>query len=139
MREEWVAALAGGAMIGIASAVLLYCNGRLAGISNICSGIFPPARKDRKWRLAFLAGLLIGGGMLLLLHPAAFQAAAAGSPLKLAAAGFLVGLGARLANGCTSGHGICGLARLSPRSLIATAVFMASGMMSVFLLRHWNV
>ncbi|BBL71365.1 membrane protein [Methylogaea oryzae] len=125
-------------MIGIAAAALLYVNGRIAGISNICAGLFPPVHGGRGWRVAFIAGLLAGGLALSLLYPAAFPAASSASPLKLAVAGLLVGLGARLANGCTSGHGICGLARLSKRSLAATAVFMSSGMATVFFTHGGN-
>lgn len=133
MSAQFIAALGGGALIGAAAAALLYVNGRIAGISNICAGLFPPVHGGRGWRLAFIGGLLAGGWALSLLYPAAFPTAVSSSPSRLAVAGLLVGLGARLANGCTSGHGICGLARLSKRSLAATAAFMASGMATVFL------
>lgn len=136
MPEPFIAALAGGALIGTAAVGLLYCNGRIAGISNIVGGLLPPEAGEAGWRGAFLSGLLLGGVLLLWLYPQAFSAMPARAPAGMALAGLLVGLGASLGNGCTSGHGICGLARRSPRSMAATAAFMASGAATVYLLRH---
>ena len=127
--------LAGGAMIGLAAALLLLVSGRTAGVSGITGGIIRPVAGDAGWRIAFVAGLAIA--------PASYAALAALPALQIDAgyptlvvAGLLVGLGTRYASGCTSGHGVCGVARLSPRSLAATAAFMAAGFATVFLVRH---
>lgn len=128
-------ALAGGALIGLAASVLLVGYGRISGISGIAGQLLLGKSGDRAWRVAFLAGLLLAGLAAARLAPGALQA----SPRSLAVvagAGLLVGIGTRLGSGCTSGHGVCGLARLSPRSLVATLVFMASGMLTVFVTRH---
>lgn len=128
-------ALAGGALIGLAGALLLVMNGRIAGISGILGGVFRCQGSDCAWRAAFVAGLVLAPfvwgwfGSL-----PAFQLDS-GSGL-LIAAGLLVGFGTRLGSGCTSGHGVCGLARLSPRSLVATLTFMAAGFATVYLMRH---
>ncbi|TAN47979.1 MAG: YeeE/YedE family protein [Methylococcaceae bacterium] len=135
MPESWLHALLGGALIGCAACAFLYCNGRIAGISGIAAGLAPPAPGEWAWRAAFIAGLLLGGFTLLSLYPAAFPTAAFRSPPVMALAGLLVGLGAGLANGCTSGHGICGLALRSPRSLVAVLAFMSSGALTVYLLK----
>lgn len=129
-------AFAGGLLIGLAALLLYATLGRIAGVSNIAyGGIW--ARDDRLWRLLFLAGL-VGGGWLAVLATGALPAPgpAAGAPLAIAiGSGLLVGIGTRLGNGCTSGHGVCGLARLSPRSLAAVLVFMGIGMVTATLLR----
>ena len=130
----WVA-LAGGALVGLAAALLVLFNGRVAGISGIVGGLLRPVRGDADWRLAFIAGLCAA--------PLAWRAFAAlprlhvdaGLPL-LAVAGLLVGVGTRYGAGCTSGHGVCGLSRGSARSLAATAAFMAAGFAVVFVARH---
>lgn len=131
-----LAALAGGALIGLSAALLLVLNGRVAGISGMLGGLVAPDRGETAWRLAFLAGLLAAplayalmGGTLPDVEPDA-------STALLVAGGLLVGFGTRLGSGCTSGHGVCGLARLSPRSLAATAVFMAAAVATVFVVRH---
>lgn len=128
-------ALAGGAIIGGAVALLLLFNGRIAGISGITGGLLSAGGRERGWRAAFLGGLLIS--------PWLYAAAAALPPGEIAAgsgwlaiAGLLVGGGTRLGSGCTSGHGVCGVARLAPRSLAATAVFMLLGFTTVWLMRH---
>jgi uncharacterized protein len=130
-----VPALGGGALIGLAAAMLLFFNNRTAGISGIAAGIFPPWRQDTGWRLWFLAGLVLS---------APFWTLSGGSVhieidtpfIVLAIAGLLVGYGTRLGGGCTSGHGICGNARLSARSIVATLVFMTTAGITVFLVRH---
>lgn len=132
-------ALAGGALIGLAASVLLLVNGRIAGISGILAGLVR-APGDRAWRLAFVSGLLAAplvAGLLLPQHvfPAALPPGIQ-ETLRLLGAGLLVGLGTRMANGCTSGHGVCGLARLSLRSLAAVAVFMGAAFGMVFVVRH---
>ncbi len=131
---DWIGGLGGGALIGLAAALLLWLDGRIAGISGILGGI-GDAPGDRGWRLAFLGGLVLGAGGYAVAAgglPQALQ----GGPLLMATAGLLVGFGTRLGSGCTSGHGVCGVARLSPRSLAATATFMAAGFVTVFVTRH---
>jgi uncharacterized membrane protein YedE/YeeE len=129
-------ALAGGALIGLAAALLLLGSGRVAGISGIVGGLLRrPATGDTAWRLAFVAGLLAAplGWALVARWPV--PRIDANLP-TLVVAGLLVGLGTRYGAGCTSGHGVCGLARLSPRSLVATLAFMAAGFGTVFVMRH---
>jgi len=127
-----VAALIGGIMIGGAASGLLLYNGRIAGISGIAAGLLPPWGADVMWRCAFFFGLLTAGGLLMFAYPGAFSAPPRSLPV-LAIAGLLVGLGTRISNGCTSGHGVCGLARRSMRSLVATATFMATAAITVYL------
>ena len=129
------AALAGGMLIGLAAALLILFNGRIAGISGILGGLLRPRSGDLGWRIAFLAGL-IGTPLLYPLWQALPPVQIdAGTP-ALIVAGLLVGVGVRYGAGCTSGHGVCGLSRLSPRSLAATMAFMAAGFLTVYLLRH---
>ena len=130
----WSAAI-GGAVIGLAAALLVLVNGRVAGISGIVGGMLRPGADDFAWRLAFVAGLLLAPVVYAMV--AAFPSAtiAASYPV-LIVAGLLVGIGTRFAGGCTSGHGVCGLSRLSPRSLVATLAFMAAGFVTVFVARH---
>ncbi|MGE4218048.1 MAG: YeeE/YedE family protein [Alphaproteobacteria bacterium] len=128
-------ALAGGIMIGLAAVLLLLADGRIAGISGILGGLFAPSRSEFGWRLAFVLGLPAGAAAVAGLGGTPpFAMEASGTVAILA--GFLVGYGSRLGSGCTSGHGVCGLARLSPRSLAATATFLATAMLTVFLVRH---
>jgi uncharacterized membrane protein YedE/YeeE len=127
--------LTGGLLIGLSATLLLLLNGRIAGISNIAGGLWSPARGDAAWRWFFLSGLLAGGVGLRVFNPEAFGQSDA-SLVQLGMAGLLVGLGTRLGNGCTSGHGVCGLSRRSLRSLVATLVFMGTGMTTVYLVRH---
>ncbi|CAM2871488.1 YeeE/YedE family protein [Janthinobacterium lividum] len=129
------ASLAGGMLIGLAAALLILFNGRIAGISGILGGLLRPRSGDLGWRIAFLAGL-IGTPLLYQLWQALPPVQIdAGTP-ALIVAGLLVGVGVRYGAGCTSGHGVCGLSRLSPRSLAATIAFMAAGFLTVYLLRH---
>jgi len=130
-----LASLAGGILIGGASLGLLALSGRVAGISGIVGGLLPPQRGDLDWRLAYLAGLL--GGGLLLHATVGLPSAIPGSRTVLIVGGLLVGFGTRLGNGCTSGHGVCGLGRASPRSLAAVLTFMSVGFLTVFLTRHF--
>jgi uncharacterized membrane protein YedE/YeeE len=128
-------ALAGGILIGVAAAMLVLLNGRIAGISGVLGGLLRPAPGEVGWRLAFLLGL-IGAPMAHGLVKA-WQAPVIDAGMgALVVAGLLVGMGTRYAAGCTSGHGVCGLSRLSPRSLVATLVFMGVGFLTVFVLRH---
>lgn len=134
--EAWLRGLAGGMLIGLAAAVLMAFNGRVAGISGVLGGlVFERRPGDRLWRALFLAGLLLGPVLARLLG-AAGEVTLPTHWLLIAAAGLLVGFGTRLGSGCTSGHGICGLARFSRRSLAATATFMAFGFLTVYIVRH---
>lgn len=129
-------ALAGGILIGLAALLLLALNGRIAGVSGIINGAVENPGSDRSWRLAFILGLVAGAALYLLAWPAG-AVTRSGFPLGwLLAAGLLVGFGTRLGSGCTSGHGVCGLGRLSPRSLAATLVFMAFGILATATTRH---
>jgi uncharacterized protein len=127
--------LGGGALIGAASLALLLFNGRIAGISGVMAGLISPRTTTHRWRAAFLIGLLIGGVLAFAISPAAIGAPVVHSPFVWAAGGILAGLGARLAGGCTSGHGVCGIGRLSPRSLVATLTFMTTGAATVLAVR----
>ncbi|HYD67207.1 YeeE/YedE family protein [Azospirillum sp.] len=131
-----IAALAGGALIGLSAALLLVLNGRVAGISGILGGLLAPERGETAWRLAFLAGLLAAPLAYAALGGTLPEVRTDASTGLLVAGGLLVGFGTRLGSGCTSGHGVCGLARLSPRSLAATGVFMATAVATVFAARH---
>jgi uncharacterized membrane protein YedE/YeeE len=140
MHIDWVhftplASLGGGILIGLGAALLLLANGRIAGISGIVGGLLRPAAGDIGWRLAFLLGLVCA--------PLAWLAFGAMPPTQidhvpalLAISGLLVGIGTRFGSGCTSGHGVCGVARLSPRSIAATAGFLLAGFVTVFVMRH---
>jgi uncharacterized membrane protein YedE/YeeE len=128
-------ALAGGLLIGLAAAAFVLVNGRIAGISGIVGGLLRPVPGDVGWRIAFVAGLVAAPLAYALFAPVPIVRIDAGTGTLLTA-GLLVGLGTRYGAGCTSGHGVCGLARLSPRSLAATVAFMAAGFATVFALRH---
>lgn len=131
-----IRALAGGVLIGSAAALLLLTAGRIAGITGIVGGALRARGSDLGWRLWFLVGLVGAGAALGRLWPSAFAGQLAHPGWWSAGAGLLVGFGTRLGNGCTSGHGVCGIARLSRRSLVATAVFMVAGAATVFIVRH---
>ena len=140
MAIDWNAftpwpSLAGGALIGLAAAIFVLLNGRVAGISGVIAGLLKPTRGDMAWRAAFVGGLLAA--------PLVYGLFAAAPPLQIdagfgaiAVAGLLVGVGTRYGSGCTSGHGVCGLSRMSPRSLVATGAFMGAGFVTVFVVRH---
>lgn len=129
------ASLAGGLLIGIAAAMLVLLNGRIAGISGIVGGLLAPRRGDAAWRLAFVAGLFAAPLLISIVGDNPVPRIDAGWG-TLAVAGLLVGLGTSYGSGCTSGHGVCGLSRLSLRSLVATAAFMIAGIFTVFVARH---
>ena len=136
MNEYGSPALIGGAFIGLSAAALLLMNGRIAGISGIVGGLAAPSRGDVAWRLMFIAGLIIGAfAYRLAVEPNMALALTPSLPL-LVVGGLLTGIGTTVSGGCTSGHGVCGIARLSPRSIIATLVFMAAGGATVFVMRH---
>jgi uncharacterized membrane protein YedE/YeeE len=130
-------ALAGGVLIGIATALLLLVNGRTAGVSGMLAGLVSPIRGDTLWRALFLGGLLLAGALGVLVAPESIAPSSRGLG-ALALAGLLVGAGTRLSNGCTSGHGICGVARGSLRSIAATCTFVLTGMITVGVLRAWG-
>jgi len=127
--------LIGGAMIGLASALLMLSAGRMAGVAGILGGL-PVATSDRAWRLAFIAGLIAAALLGPLFGTAGPARLSSSNPMLFAAAGLLVGFGSRMGNGCTSGHGVCGFARFSARSIAATLVFMGAAMITVALVRH---
>jgi hypothetical protein len=137
---DWVhytplASLFGGVLIGLAAALFALFNGRIAGISGIVGGLLRPAEGDMMWRVAFIVGLLAAPRLFRALAPLPEIVVGAGTG-TLIVAGLLVGIGTRYGSGCTSGHGVCGLARLSPRSLVATVSFMLAGFLAVFVIRH---
>lgn len=136
MLENIIYALIGGAVIGIAASIMLVFNGRVTGISGIYNGILNRTKGDMAWRVAFVGGLFLGGSVLYSLRPD-FFVNESGRPLWLVAlAGLIVGFGTIMGSGCTSGHGVCGISRLSPRSLVATAAFMGAGFATATLLRQ---
>ena len=140
MHIDWnhftpLSALSGGVLIGLAAAMFVLFNGRIAGISGIIGGVFRPKAGDLAWRAAFLSGILAAPWLFQLAGPLPAVEVEAGSG-TLILAGLLVGVGTRYGAGCTSGHGVCGLSRLSPRSLVATVSFMLAGFVTVFIVRH---
>lgn len=126
----------GGALIGLSAVLLMWLNGRIAGISGILQGAAFFRGAERSWRLAFVAGLVLGGFLFLLVTGDTLLTRTGVSPALIIGAGVLVGIGTRLGSGCTSGHGVCGISRLSPRSLMATATFMLAGIATTGMLRH---
>ncbi len=135
MDSSILFALAGGSIIGFAASLLWALNGRIAGISGIVGGLLTPTLGDWAWRAWFVAGLLLGGLAGALASPERFALNGVPALPLVAAAGVLVGVGTRLGNGCTSGHGVCGISRLSKRSVLATLTFMATGAITVFVAR----
>lgn len=134
MTYSW--ALFGGLLIGLSATLLLLFNGRIAGICGMIAAAVLPEYTERAWRWVFLAGLLGGTFLWHLLSGAPVPAETGVSPWLVIAAGFIVGYGTQMANGCTSGHGVCGIGRLSPRSFVATLSFMLAGAATVFVARH---
>lgn len=143
MTIDWAhftpwASLTGGIVLGVASALFILINGRILGISGILGGLLPPKLGDTSWRIAFLLGLFAAPTVFHALVPVEYIIAPRieAAEWMIVVAGLLVGIGTRYASGCTSGHGVCGLSRLSPRSLVATASFMSAGFMTVYVVRH---
>jgi uncharacterized membrane protein YedE/YeeE len=128
-----LAALFGGMLIGLSASAMLLLDGKIAGISGIFTGVLKPVKGDALWRVYFLAGLLAGGLLLRIFLPSAFDFGIIRPFPLLVIAGLLVGFGTRLGSGCTSGHGVCGVSRLSPRSLVATVTFIVTGALTVCL------
>jgi len=128
--------LIGGALIGLASALLMRWHGRIFGVSGIVGALVKSETQDRNWRLSLVAGLVTGGIILRFVYPDAFPSTTGETPLlQLVLAGFLVGFGSVMGSGCTSGHGVCGISRFSKRSIIATMTFMATGAVTVFAVK----
>ena len=143
MNIDWAhftpfASLTGGIILGIASAIFILVNGRILGISGILGGLMPPKLGDTLWRISFLLGLLVAPTVFHAVVPAEYITAPRidATDMMVVIAGLLVGIGTRYASGCTSGHGVCGLSRLSPRSLVATLSFMGTGFAMVYVMRH---
>ena len=130
------AAILGGVLIGLSASAMLFLHGRIAGISGIAGGLVSPKRGDTAWRLWFIGGLVVAGIVAAALAPSMLHVGIERSSLAVAVAGLLVGFGSRLGSGCTSGHGVCGITRFSPRSLIATATFMTTGAAAAFVVGH---
>ena len=131
-----IASLCGGVLIGLSASLLLLSDGKIAGISGIMGGLLHPVKKDTAWRVLFIFGLLTGGLLFQFLLPEVFTIGITRSTSTLILAGLLVGFGTRLGNGCTSGHGVCGLSRFSPRSLVSTVTFIVTGAITVFIINH---
>ena len=143
MNIDWAhftpwASLTGGLILGVASAMFILLNGRILGISGILGGLMPPKVGDTWWRVAFLLGMFAAPTVFHAVMPVEWVTAPRieAGELSVIGAGLLVGIGTRYASGCTSGHGVCGLSRLSPRSLVATLSFMGAGFLMVYVLRH---
>jgi uncharacterized membrane protein YedE/YeeE len=143
MNLDWAnftpwSSLTGGIILGIASALFILINGRILGISGILGGLLPPKVGDTTWRIAFLLGMFAAATVFHAVVPAEYITAPRieATEWMIVVAGLLVGIGTRYASGCTSGHGVCGLSRLSPRSLVATGSFMSAGFITVYVVRH---
>jgi uncharacterized membrane protein YedE/YeeE len=131
-----IASLCGGMLIGLSASILLLCDGKIAGISGIVGGLLNPTQNDTAWRVLFIGGLLTGGFLFGLFAPQVFVFSISRSTGALILAGLLVGFGTRLGNGCTSGHGVCGISRFSVRSIVATVTFMITGVATVYIINH---
>lgn len=131
-----LSSMAGGALIGLAATLMLLTSGRIAGISGILGGILARWKAESLWRLSFLGGLLLGPASYLLITDSTIEIEPQAAPVLTVLAGLAVGFGTRLGSGCTSGHGICGISRLSARSILATLTFMSAGIATVYVARH---
>ncbi|MBM9578109.1 YeeE/YedE family protein [Leptospira sp. 201903070] len=139
MTTDWIMGLIGGAVIGIAVSLMLLWNGRVTGVSGIVYGVLIPVKGDTAWRWYFIVGLLLGGLSLKIEAPELLAVEIQTKTWIGSLAGVLVGFGAMLGGGCTSGHGVCGVSRFSPRSIVATIVFMGAGMAAVLILRKMGL
>lgn len=131
-----IASSLGGALIGLSASLMLLLHGRIAGISGIFGGMLTPRAGDFVWRALFIGGLVAGGLVLALVYPQGLTDTLQTSPAVVVAAGLIVGFGTRLGSGCTSGHGICGLTRFSPRSALAVGTFMTTGAITAYVMNH---
>jgi uncharacterized membrane protein YedE/YeeE len=131
MPAEWMNALLGGIIIGISVSMMLIFNGRVTGISGIINGALSPEKGDTLWRVLFIAGLVLGGFTMRALNPEVFNGSLQTATWTTVVAGLLVGFGTIMGSGCTSGHGVCGISRMSLRSLVATVVFIVAGVAAV--------
>lgn len=131
-----VSSTIGGVILGLGAALMLWGLGRIAGISGVFGGLLLPRRAEVPWRLAFVLGLVSGGALMFHVAPDLFALSVDRPLVTVVSAGLLVGFGTRMSSGCTSGHGVCGISRLSPRSIVATVTFMATGILTVFLALH---
>lgn len=135
--DSWTRAAIGGGMIGLAAALLVVFNGRVAGVSGVLGGLLLDRKaSETPWRALFLGGLMFGALLVMLVRPDLAGAALKTGWVGMIAAGLIVGFGTRMGSGCTSGHGVCGIGRLSQRSIVATCTFMAAGFVTVFVMRH---
>lgn len=139
MHQDWINALFGGVIIGIAVSLMLLWNGRVTGISGIINGTLSPLKGDTGWRVLFIIGLLLGGLALKVLNPNIFSGNLETDTWTTVVAGLLVGFGTILGSGCTSGHGVCGISRMSVRSLVATIIFISAGVVAVVVFRRLGV
>lgn len=139
MNQDWINAGLGGVLIGISVSLMLMWNGRVTGISGIVNGVLAPVKGDTQWRILFIVGLVLGGLVMGQLNPKTFENTVNSEMWTTIVAGLLVGFGTILGSGCTSGHGVCGISRMSPRSLVATVVFMVAGVAAVYLFRKFGV
>ncbi len=139
MPSDWIYALVGGMIIGLAVSIMLLFNGRVTGISGIINGLFSPQKDDTLWRLTFVFGLFIGGILVKEVIPTAFTGGLTTPTWTVIVAGLLVGFGTIMGSGCTSGHGVCGISRLSIRSILSTITFIAAGVLAVVVLRKLGV
>jgi len=139
MIIEWnaiTAAVLGGGIIGLSAVLMMWLNGRVLGVSGLVAGILAPRSSDRIDRFIFLTGIILAGVVITIALPAANPGPTTSNLVVLLGGGVAVGFGTRLGGGCTSGHGVCGIARVSPRSMVATGIFMVVAMVTVFLIRH---
>ena len=130
--------LTGGILIGISASMMLLFSGRIAGVSGIFGGMLFQQGKERAWRLSFITGLIVGGILLYAINAEFFENSSGRGLLAVNIAGFLVGIGTRIGGGCTSGHGVCGIGRLSVRSIVATVTFVFAGMLAVVLFKAFS-
>lgn len=139
MQMDWIYALVGGAIIGLAVTIMLLFNGRVTGISEIVNGMLKPTAGDFLWRFTFVLGLFIGGLILKVIRPEAFSGSLNNSTATVVIAGLLVGFGTIMGSGCTSAHGVCGISRLSVRSIVSTMTFITAGVLAVVIFRKLGV
>lgn len=139
MNQDWINALLGGVLIGVSVSLMLLWNGRVTGISGIINGALSPVKGDTLWRVLFIVGLFLGGLVMGQLNSKVFENTMPTEVWITVTAGLLVGFGTILGSGCTSGHGVCGISRMSPRSLVATIVFMVAGIAAVFIFKKLGV